>query len=220
MNQPDYLNAAIKASETLINFGISSAPVDSLPILKKYPGVFVVSFAEMSEQLSMERQNLVTLCGENNQDAVTSVHFDGDRVRYLVAYNQQLPLFIVNRALARELGHIVLGHDGTRPEAVRNAEARCFAHHLLCPRPLIHAIQAFNLRLTTELLGNVTGCYDYCLSCIRRTPGVPVPAELNRAVRDQFMPYFKNLFEFQRYASLKDVSALADLGTYMDRYEE
>ena len=220
MNQPDYLNAAIKASETLINFGISSAPVDSLPILKKYPGVFVVSFAEMSETLCMDRQNLVSICGESNQDAVTSVHIDGDSVRYVVAYNQQLPLFIVGRALARELGHILLGHDGTRPEDVRNAEARCFAHHLLCPRPLIHAIQACNLRLTTDLLGNVTGCYDYCLSCMRKTPGVSVPAELNRAVRDQFMPYMKNLFEFQRYASLKDVSALADLGTYMDNYVE
>lgn len=220
MNQPDCLSAAVKASKLLIQHGICTAPVDPLPILKNWPGVFVVSFTEMSEHLGIDRKDLVSICGDHNQDAVTSVHFDGDSVRYIVAYNQQLPFHIVNRALARELGHIALGHDGSRPEDVRNDEARCFAHHLLCPRPLIHAIQASNLRLTTELLGNVTGFYDVCLSCLRKTPGVSVPAELNRKVRDQFNSYFMNLFEFQRYASLKDGSALADLGTYMDNYQE
>ena len=220
MSQPDCQRAAIKASEVLIQYGICTAPVDPLPVLKTWPGVFVVSFAEMSEHLGMDRQHLVSICGDDNQDAVTSVHLDGDSVRYIVAYNQQLPFQIVKRALARELGHIVLGHDGTRPEDVRNEEARCFAHHFLCPRALIHSIQASNLRLTTELLGNMTGFYDLCLSCVRKTPGVVVPAELNRKVRDQFYPYFQNLFEFQRCASQKDTSALADLGSYMDGYEE
>jgi hypothetical protein len=76
------------------------------------------------------------------------------------------------------------------------------------------------MRLTVELLGNITGFYDYCLSCIRKQPSVNVPAELNRMIRDQFMPYIMNLFEYQRYASIKDGSALADLGVYMNDYEE
>jgi Zn-dependent peptidase ImmA (M78 family) len=42
-----------------------------------------------------------------------------------------MPFDIVRKALARELGHIVLGHDGTRPEDVRNQEAECFAKVLL-----------------------------------------------------------------------------------------
>lgn len=220
MNQPDYQTSAVKAAELLIQHEICTAPVDPLPILKNWPGVFVVSFAEMSEHLGAKRRDLVSICGNHNQDAVTSVHMDGDSVRYIVAYNQLLPFHIVKRALARELGHIVLGHDGSRPEDLRNEEARCFAHHLLCPRALIHSILASNLRLTTELLGNVTGFYDFCLACMRKTPGVSVPAELNRKVRDQFKPYFYNLFDYQRYASLKDGSAVADLGTYMDYYEE
>ena len=66
----------------------------------------------------------------------------------------------------------------------------------------------------------MTGFYDFCLSCLRKTPGVFVPSDLNRQVRDLFKPYFLNLFEFQRYASQKDGSALADLGTFMDEYEE
>lgn len=51
-------------------------------------------------------------------------------------------------------------------------------------------------------------------------PAVHVSPELNRAVRDQFMPYIMNYFDFQRYAAHNDSSALADLGYFMDGYEE
>ena len=217
---PDYESAALKAAEILIRFGIKTAPVDPLPILKQIPGVFVLSFEEMSEISSISRSSLLSMCGELNQDAVTTVNVEDNKLRYVVAFNQKLPSFVVQRALARELGHIVLGHDGTKPEEVRTSEAVCFANHLLCPRPLIHSIQSTGIRITTEVLGNLTGCYEYCLSCMRRIPAVHVPPELNRIIRDQFMPYILNFFEYQRIASRKDVSSLADFGTYMDGYEE
>lgn len=217
---PDYERAAIKATEILIKYGISSAPVDPLPILKKTPGVLIMTFEEMSNRIQVDRKDLINMFGCENQDAVTTAYVDGNRIHYVVTYNRMLSSRIVDRALARELGHIVLGHDGSRPEDVRQEEAKCFAHNLLCPRPLIHAIQASNMRLTVEMLGNITGFYDHCISCMRKQPAVHVPAELNRIVRDNFMPYITNLFEFQRYASLSDGSALADLGTYMEGYEE
>ena len=47
-----------------------------------------------------------------------------------------------------------------------------------------------------------------------------MPPEMNRTVRDQFMPYVMNLAEYQKYAALKDGSALADFGHYMEGYEE
>ena len=131
-----------------------------------------------------------------------------------------LPQFIVQRALAREMGHIVLGHDGTRPEEVRNAEALCFAHHLLCPRPLIHAIQESGLMITTEVLGSTTGCYERCLIGMRRMPATHVPAEMNRQIRDQFTPYIAEFLDFQSYLSKSDESMIANFGTYMDGYEE
>ena len=217
---PDYQLAATKATETLIKFGINSAPVDPLPILKNTPGVLVVSYQSLSDDLDQDRQCVIETFGEKNQDAFTSVNIKDGKKLYIVTFNQMLSLSLVQRALARELGHILLGHDGTRPEDVRNEEAKCFAHHLLVPRALIHMFQASNLRLTEEVLGNLTGCYHYCLSCMRKTPAVNVPRELNAQVRDQFIPYFKNFFDFQRYAAHKDGSALADLGTYMDGYEE
>ena len=174
----------------------------------------------MSKKTNIDRKQILDTFGCSNQDAVTTVFVDGDELKYVVAYNRMLSTGIIGRALARELGHILLGHDGSRPEEVRNEEAKCFAHHLLCPRPLIHLIQATNIRLTVEMLGNVTGFYDHCVSCIRKQPAVKVPPELNNLVSRQFMPYVLNLFDYQRYASLHDGSALADLGAYMDYYEE
>ena len=217
---PDYQLAATKATETLIKYRIDSAPVSPLPILKRTPGVLVVSYQKMSDDMDQDRQCVIDMFGEKNQDAFTSVNLKDGKKLYIVTYNQKLSQVFVQRALARELGHIVLGHDGSRPEDVRNEEAKCFANHLLAPRALIHMIQASNLRLTEEVLGSLTGCYHHCLSCMRKIPPVSVSPDLNRLVRDQFMPYFKNFFEFQRYASHSDGSALADLGTYMDGYEE
>lgn len=217
---PDYQAAAIKATETLIQFGINSAPVAPLPILKRIPGVLVLSYEAVSNAIDQNRECVISMFGEKNQDAFTTVTIHEGKPRYIVTYNQRLPFSLLQRGLARELGHIILGHDGSRPEDVRNEEAKCFAHHLLCPRPLIHAIDAAGIRVTVEVLGNLTGCYDYCLSCMRKTPTVHVPPELNRKVRDQFMPYILNFFEYQRYAQRHEVSSLADFGTYMDGYEE
>lgn len=217
---PDFNKAAIKASEILIKHNISTAPIDPMPILKKTPGVLVMTFAEMSDKVNMDRKNLIGMFGCENQDAVTTVYLVEGEKRYLVTYNQQLPFGVLQRALARELGHIVLGHDGTRPESVRQEEATCFAHHLLCPRALVHSIQATGIRLTKEVVGSMTGFSAHCITCIRKTPATNVPPELNRIVRDQFMPYATNFFEFQQYASLKDGSAIMDFGTFMDGYDE
>lgn len=217
---PEYQKAATKALETLIKYNITSAPVDPLPVLKKMPGVIVVSFEAFSKENNTDRKCVLSMVGERNQDAMTVVNITDDKPQYLVTYNQMLSFNLFQRALARELGHIVLGHDGTKPEDVRNEEAKTFANHLLCPRPLIYCIKQTGIKITTELLGNLTGCYDYCLSCIRKIPAIETPVELNRMVRDQFVPYVMNLFEYQRYAKHSDVSAIADFGSFMDGYEE
>ena len=217
---PNYERAASLALITLNTNHITATPVSVLPILKNIPGVLVLSFEAVADELSMDRRCVMDLFGEKNQDAFTSVNLVDGKPQYLVTYNQRLSVNLVQRALARELGHIILGHDGSLPEDIRNEEARCFAHHLLVPRPLIHSLLATGLRLTVEALGNISGCYDYCLSCMRKQPPVHVDPVLNRAVRDQFMPYIHNFFEFHRYAARHDISALADFGSYMEGYEE
>ena len=217
---PDYERSAVAAMQMLIKHGITSAPIDPLPVFKRSPGVLVLSFTEMSNQIGMDRDNLLTSFETENHDAVTSLHLDDGKLRYLVTYNQRLPMYLLQRALARELGHIVLGHDGSRPESVRMAEAYCFAHHFLCPRPLIYAIQQSGIPFTVEVLGAMTGCYERCLQGMRKTPSVHVPADLNRKVKEQFSDYISNFLDFESYLSKSDESMIANFGTYMDGYEE
>lgn len=217
---PDYERAAVAAMQMLIKHGITSAPIDPLPVFKRSPGVLVLSFTEMSNQIGMDRDNLLTSFETENHDAVTSLHVDDGKIRYLVTYNQRLPMYLLQRALARELGHIVLGHDGSRPESVRMAEAYTFAHHFLCPRPLIYAIQQSGIPFTVEVLGAMTGCYERCLQGMRKTPPVHVPSDLNRKVKEQFSDYISNFLDFESFLSKSDESMIANFGTYMEGYEE
>ena len=217
---PDFDRAATAAAEILIKYGICTAPVDPIPIFKKADGFNVVTFTEMSRISGVDRQELLSSFDASNRDAVTSVYLKNGTKHYLVAYNMRLPQYLVQRALAREMGHIVLGHDGSRPQEVRNAEALCFAHHLICPRALIHAIKESGTKITTEVLGNTTGCYERCLIGMRREPATHVPAELNRKVRDQFADYLSDFLDFQSFLSQDDDSMIANFGTFMDGYEE
>ena len=217
---PDFERAALAAAETLVKYRVSSAPVSPLSILKQIPGVLVVSYQSMADDNELDRSCVMDMFGKDNHDAFTSVNIKNGKPQYLVTYNQRLSLVLAQRALARELGHIILGHDGSRPEEVRNDEARCFANHLLSPRALINSIRSAGFPVTMEGLGNLTGCYEYCLSCMRRLPATHVPAELNRIILENFAPYVQNVLGFWRVATESDCSALADFGSFMEGYEE
>lgn len=219
MTAPDYNLAAASALRTLIFHKIKTAPIVPLPIIKSTPGVLAMPFADLANNAGMERNRLVPMFGEN-QDAIT-FHVGSDIIRYVVAYNQYLPFDAIRRGLARELGHIVLGHDGRKlPTDVRMEEAMTFARHLLFPRPLIHAVQEAGFPLTIDVVGSLTGCYVRCLEGLQKTPGIHVPPELNRAVKDQFADCIRNFIDFQSVISSGDSSALADFGRFMDGYEE
>lgn len=214
---PDFCKAAIKAGEVLIKYSIRTSPVSPLPIIEQMDHVIVTSFAEMSDSRGVRQTDLMQIFG-GSRDAVTSIHEQNGNRWYVVAYNHLLPFAIVQHALAREMGHIVLGHEASTPE--NETEALCFARHLLCPRPLIHAILATNIRLTKNLLAQMTGIFDQALTDIRKTPGTEVPAGMNRFIRGQFLPFFINFFQYYQDVLPADGSAIADLGTYMDGYEE
>lgn len=215
---PDYELAATSAIRTLLFHNIVSAPIVPLPIVKSTPGVLAMPFADLANNAGIERNKLVPMFNEN-QDAVT-FFINSEKVKYVVAYNQYLPFDSIRRGLARELGHIVLGHDGTRPADIRLAEAMCFARHLLFPRPLIHAVQNAGFPLTVEVLGSLTGCYERCLAGLQSTPGVHVPAELNRALKKRFADFIQNFIDFQTMIAHGDKTAVADFGLFMDGYEE
>ena len=216
---PNYDFAATKALEVLRDNKIHAAPIDPFPILKNWPGVIMMSFEEMSNEMQIDRREIINSC-KHSPDAVTAVHVDGDELKYIVGYNRYLSMGILQKAFARELGHVVLGHDGSLPDDVRTAEAKCFANHLLCPRPLIHSIQATGLKITTHALSSITDFYVDFMFCMRKIPATHEPKELNREVRDMFMSYIMNYFEYRRNIARRDGTELVDFGTYMDGYEE
>lgn len=97
--------------------------------LENMPGVVMLSFAEMSNNVGMDRENVINMFGD--KDAVTSVCRINGELKYIIAYNKTLPVESLQKALARELGHIILKHDGSKPDDIRAAEADSFAEHFL-----------------------------------------------------------------------------------------
>ena len=219
--KPDFDRAAIEAMKILIKNEITETPIVTMPILKNYPGVRVMSFTHMADEAGIDRADLVPVFG-TNQDAVTfHLGMGIEDVKYVVVYNMRLPHEIICRGLARELGHIVLGHDGvTRPQDVRLAEAMCFAHHLLSPRPILRMIQESEMPLTLSAMTNTVGCSEECVEDMQTIPGAHVPKELNRQVKSQFARGINEYIRFHLAAPRKDHSPLVDLGTFMDNYEE
>ena len=213
---PNYDKAATLATELLIEHAISAAPVSPLPMLKQRPNVLVVSFTEVSNIVGVERDKVLSAFSKT-QDAVTSCFIDDGEKNYIVAYNQRLPVHTAQKALARQLGHVMLGHDGTRPEDVRTAEKTCFAYHLLCPRPLIRAVQEAGLEITLNVLTNMTSCDSDCVAGMKALKGTHIPAELNRKVKALFADYVKNFVSFRKTVTV-DNSAPVDFGTYMEGY--
>lgn len=214
---PNLERAALKAMETLRDNGASAAPVLALPILKTMSNVFIVSFTEHATETGIDIPEADF--GSQSQDVVSVINEAGGIKRHLVAYNQRLPFYMLQFALARELGHIVLDHNDTTPDDVRMTEALYFARYLLCPRPLIRAMQDRGISLTIETVGNITGCYGRSLAGIRKTPGAHIPAELNRQVRSQFDDYVSRFLDCQRLLP-NDKSANAEFGSYMNNYME
>ena len=119
--KPDFQRAATKAAEILVQFDIRETPITPFSILKKLPNVRLVPFAEIAHQISMDREQLIDTFGSESRAAITTMIQDNGQTFYIVAYSQYMPTVLTQRALARELGHIVLEHDGSRPVEVRMA---------------------------------------------------------------------------------------------------
>lgn len=218
---PNFDRAAVAAMQLLIDNRITETPVLPLPILLRWPGVRVISFARMANEANEERDDLVPLFVHNQDAATFKLGVNIDDIGYVVAYNMRLPFEIVCRAIARELGHIVLGHDGvTRPYEVRRAEAMCFAHHLLSPRPVLRMLQESGMPLTMNVLSDTTGCIDECVEDMQSIPGAHVPPEINRQVKAQFEHRIREYIRYNAAAKKVDHSPLVDLGTFMNHYEE
>lgn len=219
--KPNFDHAATMAMQVLKDSGITETPIDTLSILLNYPGVRVMSFAKFASQIGVERNDLIPLFGANQDAATFHLKMNIDGVRYVVVYNMRLPFDVVWRAVARELGHIALGHDGeTRPTEVRMDEAVCFAHHLISPRPVLQMLIDAGIPLTMNVLTATTGCSYECVEEMRTIPGANVPADLNREVKALFERGISEYISFYKAAKKHDTTPQIDFGTFMNNYKE
>ena len=113
-----------KAARAAADASALSSGSDPLAVLQSLPNVLLIAFESSAGML----------CG---QDALTLVDRKGEHLHYIVLYNSALPNYQLRRALARELGHVFLRHDGASPEYIWSEEADCFAFHFLCARPSV-----------------------------------------------------------------------------------
>ena len=126
--------AADAANRVLVRLGIDRLPVRPLDILRRCRNTRVYTFDQAAEALDVTQDELERLC--SGADALT---IRGDGGMYLVCYRAGGNPARLNFTLAHELGHIVLCHTGK--SAAEEAEADCFASHLLCPDAVIEMME-------------------------------------------------------------------------------
>ena len=91
-----------------------------------------------------------------NQDAFTLVNKADNALQFIVIYNKSIPTYKRNLALARELGHVIMEHDGSTPEEIWQEEALCFAYHYLAFQPKRIFFRPVRHCLSWEIKGEIT----------------------------------------------------------------
>ena len=190
--QPDYDRAATAACRVLLRLRVDSLPVRPLEMLRCCRDTYLCTFDQAADVLNLDDDELDRLSG--GADAFTFREMHGGRERYVVCYRTGGNPARLNFTLAHELGHIVLHHQDTGPGA--EAEADCFASHLLCPEAVLHASVCRSAEVLAQL------CYisrPAAEKAIARTKG-HVEAAILQQVTDLLTPAV--LAEAQRVAML------------------
>ena len=134
MRQPDYDRAAHLAYRSLLKLNITELPVRPLEILRKCRHTVVYTYQQAAENLHIEESEFDKRYGDADAFTIRG----GEQ--YVVCYRPGGNSARLNFTLAHELGHILLKH--TEDTNTEEAEANCFASHLLCPVPVVEGMAA------------------------------------------------------------------------------
>ena len=195
--QPDYDRAATAACRVLVRLQVDSLPVRPLEMLRRCRDTFLCTFDQAADTLGLTGDELDRLSG--GADACTFREMHGGRERYVVCYRAGGNPARLNFTLAHELGHIVLRHRDTGPAA--EAEADCFASHLLCPEVVLQAAACRSAEVLAQL------CYisrTAAEMAMTRTKG-RVEEPILRKVTEQLLP--AALAEMKRLSALTNKNA-------------
>lgn len=140
IRQPDYDRAAIQAYRCLLHLRVTSLPVRPLDILRQCRNTAVFTYEDAAEYMDISPDDFERQCG--GADAFTIRRGE----EYIVCYRAGGNPARLNFTLAHELGHILLHH--AEDNAAAEAEANCFAGHLLCPEPAVRGKSADEIART------------------------------------------------------------------------
>lgn len=218
----DCTTAATQALRALIKFGISRTPIYPQHIIQhsKYATVITYDKDDEIDDVVLNSSILNTLHG-NDFFVSTSYENAKGEDNYLFIVNRFANIGQLKLALGLELGHIYLGHTALlRNKEKKKQEAECFALNLIFPRPVIRLLSERGFVFTKRTFSRVFGDCEPCLNSLLNAHPVHVSPELNRLVKEQFVPYVNVMEEIGLLSLPTYGDEVIDLGRYMEGYEE
>lgn len=104
----------------------------------------VFSIAEQLENCRIYTYGLTSYLYGTSLECLASVSEFGFSIqkgnKRIIYYNEKMPLACIRFTLAHEIAHAVLQHEDEDDPAAEK-EANCFARNLLCPVPVINAME-------------------------------------------------------------------------------
>ncbi len=177
--------AATMAYRVLVRLGVQALPVDPLAILLRCSNTRVWTDAAAADHLGISPAELHSCMGD--ADALTFLDVHGGRERYLIVYRKDENPARLRFTLAHELGHRLLHHG--QPNERQEAEADCFASHLLCPRPAMVLLAARTPHFTASQAAVLAYVSLSAAKCLGSREDRCVDAALLHQVEEQLRPW-------------------------------
>lgn len=216
----DCTTAATQASRALVKFGITRAPVYPHKVLQQSLLATMISFEDPEELDRIILNTKLTAFRKANDMVMSTIHNTSEgKQHYIFAVNRDAPLGKIRLALAVELGHIYLGHDRSKADVSKVHDAECFALHFEFPRALIKLLTERGYVFTKESFQRIFGDCEWCLNTLMNAEPVIVSPELNRMVKEQFVPHV-DLLEETGILSMPVCGEELDLSRYMEGYAD
>lgn len=129
---PDYKKATNAAYKLIAERDQFSLATNVFAIAEQLDNCKVFTYAQTTFLYGTPLDNLLAA-----SEYGFSIKNQGNRIIY---YNEKMPLVCIRFTLAHEIGHAVLNHQD-EDDPLAEKEANCFARNLLCPAPVISALE-------------------------------------------------------------------------------
>ena len=167
MYRPNYHRATRSAYRTLLAAGIDRLPVNVVEICARCHDTTLVSFRTARGIMGWDFDPFFE---GPSRTALTIRRWLDGRAYHTIIWNDEEISITSGQgrfAVAHELAHVILRHQGGRHPAME-AEADLFAQHLLCPRPVLDVLQPSGPQEISYLCGVSTAAARIVAGTLRQ----------------------------------------------------